>query len=239
MSWHARIRARAGTFLLDVALTQKAPVTAVVGPNGSGKTTLLRALAGLVSYEDAEIGIGGRVTTDTRAGVDVPTEARRIGYVPQSYGLFTHMTVVENVAFGLAYTEPAVERSDRRGRAFGALQELECDHLSDRYPAGLSGGELQRVALARALVVEPELLLLDEPLSALDAVTRVRIRAVLAARLSDFGRPAVVSTHDVRDVEALGAWVVVMEGGRVAQEGTLSDIRSSPSTPFAAAFVAG
>lgn len=239
MSWHARVQARAGAFVLDVDLTQAAPVTAIVGPNGSGKTTLLRAMAGLVECEVADVRIGGAIAADSAAHVNLPTEARRIGYVPQSYGLFTHLTVVENVAFGLAYTDPPVPRRDRLDRAWGALRELDCDDLAERLPAGLSGGECQRVALARALVVEPELLLLDEPLSALDAVTRVRVRSILAARLSDFGRPAIVSTHDVRDAEALDAHIVVMEDGRVVQTGSLAEVRAHPRTPFAAAFATG
>ena len=239
MTWSARIVARAGDFALDVSLTQRAQVTAIVGPNGSGKTTLLRALAGLVPTEVGEIRIGGTLVTDSGAGVEIPTESRRVGYVPQGYGLFEHLSVVENVAFGLAYTEPPIPAEERGTRALGALHELECDHLSDRFPLGLSGGERQRVALARALVVEPKLLLLDEPLSALDAVTRVRVRTVLAARLAAFDRPALVSTHDVRDAEALDAHVVVLERGRVVQEGSVAEIRAAPQGDFAAAFAAG
>lgn len=235
--WAARVSARVGAFSLDVDLSMEGGVLAVIGPNGSGKSTLLKSVAGLVENDEAEIRLGSRTISSSSEGVRLPPEERQVGYVPQGYGLFAHLSVLGNVEYGLRHSRPAVPKADREERSRGALQELDCDHLAGRMPATLSGGERQRVALARALVVEPRILLLDEPLGALDAVTRRRVRTVLAARLSDFRGPSIVTTHDVRDVEALEAKVCVLHEGRVAQFDTLSGLRKSPGNDFVAEFV--
>lgn len=233
----ARLELGLGDFSLDVDLHADADVVALIGPNGSGKTSILRAIAGLETCTRARVVLDGVTVADTEAGIDLAPEARRLGYVPQGYGLFPHLNVTDNVAFGLSFASPPLDRGERVDRAMGVLRELDCDHLAGRGPRELSGGEQQRVALARALVIEPQALLLDEPIAALDAITSKRVRAVLAARLRAFAHPTIVTTHDVRDVESLGAHVVAVEHGRVTQEGTLAEIRTRPASDFVAAFV--
>ncbi len=236
--WSATVKARLGGFLLDVDLeSQDASTVALIGANGSGKTTFLRAVAGAVIPEVAEITVQDTVLSSTQAGLHVPMEHRRMGYLPQGYGLFTHLSVLDNVAFGLCTGRRRQGRAQRHRQARRVLQDLGCEALAERRIGGLSGGEQQRVALARALVVEPQLLLLDEPLAALDATTRRKVRAMLAARLANIPCPTIMVTHDVRDVAALDAHVVVFEQGRVVQSGALQTLQSAPATEFVAEFV--
>ena len=209
----------------------------MIGPNGSGKTTLLRALIGAIVTDRTYIAIGDEVLVDTDRRIDPPIEHRKIGYVPQGYGLFPHLNVIDNVAFGLSVRRPRASRSDGRARAQRALASLGCAELAFRPVAGLSGGEQQRVALARALVIEPRLVLLDEPMAALDPTTRRSVRRALAERLRSLGPPTIIVTHDVRDVAHFGAVVCVMEYGRVVQTGSLDDLRASPASDFVAEFV--
>ncbi|HJL03588.1 MAG TPA: ATP-binding cassette domain-containing protein [Polyangiaceae bacterium LLY-WYZ-15_(1-7)] len=232
MAWSAAIRAELGAFMLDVELEGDARPLALVGPNGSGKTTLLRALAGAVRPRAGTIRVGDALLFDEERGVDVPMERRRVGYVPQGYGLFPHLDALGNVAFGLR-----LGRRERERRARAMLEELGCGGLARRPVGRLSGGERQRVALARALVLEPGLLLLDEPLAALDAIHRRAVRRLLAERLRAYGRPAILTTHDARDIAALGARVAVLEGGRVVQEGELEALRAAPANEFVAELV--
>lgn len=237
--WSAALTAGAGPFRLDVTVGGGPGVVAIIGPNGSGKTTLLRVLAGAVPAERAELVVGGRTLAASAEGIDVPMEERRIGYVPQGYGLFPHLDVLDNVAFGLSTAGRGVPSSERRTRARKVLEELGAGGLAGRRVQGLSGGEQQRVALARALVIEPELLLLDEPLAALDVSRRRTVRDFLADRLRRFARPTVLATHDVRDVAALDAVVYVLDAGRVAQRGSLAELRAAPASDFVAEFVDG
>ncbi|MEM1349104.1 MAG: ABC transporter ATP-binding protein [Myxococcota bacterium] len=236
-AWAATVCARVGAFSLDVSLHGSSGVVAVIGPNGSGKTTLLRALAGALDVDSAEVVVEGVVLEHTQRGVRVPIQARRVGYVPQGYGLFAHLDVADNVAFGLSAGAHRVARVERRRRAMSMLEELGCAELGDRRVGELSGGERQRVALARALVIQPRVLLLDEPLAALDVSVRRAVRAFLAERLERIHAPCVLVTHDVRDVEALAQRVVVLEAGRVAQVGTLEELRSAPANGFVEEFV--
>lgn len=238
MSWSARILAKMGASELDVELSGQAGVLAIVGPNGAGKSSLLRAMMGAGrAIQHARVSVGDVIWHDTEQAIDVPIEQRRIGYLPQHGGLFRHLSVLDNVAFGLAVSQRSLPRAERRARALQALEELGCAHLEGRRPRRLSGGETQRVALARALVVDPVMLMLDEPLAALDAITRRRVRELLADKIAALGRPCLWVTHDVRDVEALGARVCVLRGGRVTQVGALSELRASPSCEFVAEFV--
>jgi len=231
------VRGRAGALPLAVDVRGGPGVVALVGPNGSGKTTLLRVLLGAHPVREAEIVVAGRVLTSTSAGEAVPMEARGIGYVPQGLGLFPHLSAADNVAFGLTTRAGrASVPSGRRQRVAQALAEVGAAPVADRPVTELSGGERQRVALARALVLDPPLLLLDEPMAALDAVARRDVRALLARRLRGRGRPSVLVTHDARDVEAVGAEVWVMEAGRIVQQGSLRQVAAAPATPFAAAF---
>lgn len=233
MMWEASVALRLGSLDLDVDVTGGADPLAIVGPNGSGKTTLLRVLAGAVKPDSGRFSVGGECLIDVDRGIEVPSEQRRMGYVPQGYGLFPHLRAVDNVAFGLKN----VGRTARRSAAKAVLDELGSGHLATRLPATLSGGERQRVALARALMIDPAMMLLDEPLAALDVAARRQLRAFLADRIRSWQRPSVVVTHDARDVAALGARVVVIERGRVTQRGTLDELRTAPASEFVAEFV--
>ena len=233
MNWRAHVRARAGSFALDATVAGGGAPVALIGPNGSGKTTLLRTISGGHPPVSGRISVGKRILYDSEAGIRLAPEQRRIGYVPQGYGLFPHLNAIENVAFGLAAARPRQPRGHRRAAAAALLREMDCAHLARRLPATLSGGEKQRVALARALLSEPELLLLDEPLAALDAAARRDIRRFLAARNS----PALVVTHDARDVRALGALsIFALEGGSVIQSGRPEALAASPATDFVREF---
>lgn len=236
MSWSATMRASVGDFVLDVSLGAEGGVLALVGPNGSGKTTALRVLAGALEAEHAQIEVGARVLASA-AGDRVPMERRRVGYVPQGYGLFGHLSVLDNVAFGLSLRPHRLARAERHARAQRMLEALHCGELARRPIRGLSGGEQQRVALARALITEPDLLLLDEPLAALDATTRRSVRRYLAEHLPQLCGPCVLVTHDVRDVEAIAEGVVVLERGRVVQRGSLDELRAAPASDFVAEFL--
>lgn len=235
--WSAAITATLGRFELDVELSGGDGVLALVGPNGSGKTSVLRLLAGVMKPSTVELVISDRVLASSTRRIDIPAEQRGIGYLPQGYGLFPHLGVLDNVAFGLASGPGRMPRPQRHRKANALLEQLGCASLADRRVQGLSGGEQQRVALARALVLKPSLLLLDEPLAALDATSRRAVRRFLTERLHAFGRPAIVVTHDVRDVEALGAQVAVLEGGKLVQVGDLDTLRASPGSEFVAEFL--
>ena len=221
MSWRAAVRLDLGTLSLDLAASGEDRPVALIGPNGAGKSSLLRVLCGALTPDSGELDIGGVRVFDE--GVNLPPEARRVGYVPQGLCLFPHLTVLQNVAFGADET-----------RALAVLEELGCTGLADRRPRRLSGGESQKVAMARALVTDPALLLLDEPLSALDVGARRGMRAWLGSQLQ--GRSSVVVTHDARDVKALDALVVAIEGGRVVQRGPWQGLAEDPATGFVAEF---
>ena len=236
-SWQVMVRARRGELDLDVAFEGGAQPIALVGPNGSGKTSVLRAIAGVFALRDARITVGDTILEDTSSGVRVPIEERRIGYVPQGFALFPHLTVLENVEFGLSTGKNRLPPEERSRRALQMLSDLNCASLARRSVEHLSGGEKQRIALARSLVLEPGLLLLDEPLAALDATLRRTLRKFLAERLRIFRGPSITVTHDVRDVAALGAQVVALENGRVVQQGPLSLIQQRPANEFLAEFV--
>jgi molybdate transport system ATP-binding protein len=235
--WRFRIVAESGPFTLDVDVHGEATVVAVLGANGSGKTTLLRAIAGAMSLRTAEVEVNGEVLESTSNATRVPIELRRVGYVPQGYGLFSHLSVLDNVGFGLARGPSPPSRAERMVRAQAVLDALGHGELASRRVGSLSGGEAQAVALARALAVQPRLLLLDEPLAALDASSRRGVRARLAEHVARSGCPTVVVTHDVRDVEALADTAVVLERGRVVQQGSLTALRAAPCSAFVEEFV--
>jgi len=234
MSWAIDLRATAGDFRLDVQLEGGPRTLALMGPNGAGKTTLLRLLAGAHRPDDGALRLGERTLYDAATGVDLPPESRRIGYVPQGYRLFPHLDVLDNVAFGLSLGDRRLAKRARRDAAAALLEVLGCGDLLGRLPFQLSGGERQRVALARALVVEPELLLLDEPLSAIDWSARKELRRVLGEHLGRRAQPTFVATHDLRDAVALDAEIVVLEEGRVVQQGSAAQLAAEPATPFVA-----
>jgi molybdate transport system ATP-binding protein len=203
---------------------------ALVGPNGAGKSTLVAAIAGLLPLASGTIGIGGLVVSN--AAAVVPPHLRRVGVVFQDLLLFAHLSVRDNVAFALRVR--GTGRAEARAAAQPWLERFELDHLAERRPAQLSGGQAQRVALARAVASDPEVLLLDEPLASLDAAIRDEVRADLARHLREFGRPAVVVTHDAQDVAALADDVVVLQAGLIVQQGSVDELAARPATPYVA-----
>jgi molybdate transport system ATP-binding protein len=203
---------------------------ALTGPSGAGKTTILRVLAGTASEGRGRIRNGGLTWLDTARGIHLPPEARRCGYMFQDYALFPHLGAWRNVAFGLR----TGTRAERRARAVAALERLGLGGRLDARPAALSGGERQRVALARALVTDPALLLLDEPLAALDARSRAVAGRELGAALAELRVPAVLVTHDFESAATLADEVAVLDAGRIVQRGTASELASAPSSLFVA-----
>jgi molybdate transport system ATP-binding protein len=229
-------RVERGGFLLDVSLrVPSGEVVAVLGPNGAGKSTLLRALAGLLPVSTGSVTLGGTVLDDADAGTFVPTERRPVGLVFQDYRLFPHLDVLDNVAF--APRSSGVGRARSRGIAREWVDRLGLGELASRRPAELSGGQAQRVALARALAARPLLLLLDEPLAALDARTRIEVRAALREHLAGFAGPVLVVTHDPLEAMVMADRLVVLEGGRVVQDGTPADVARHPATDYVARLV--
>jgi putative spermidine/putrescine transport system ATP-binding protein len=202
---------------------------ALLGPSGCGKTTALRALSGLEQVN------GGSILIDGVDVVDVPVNKRDIGMVFQSYSLFPHLTSIENVEFGLRMRK--VPASDRRTRAAEALDLVGLGNLAGRYAHQLSGGQQQRIALARALVTRPRVLLLDEPLSALDAKVRVQLRDEIRRIQTELGITTLFVTHDQEEALAVADRVAVMRDGNIEQIGTPEELYTTPTTPFVAAFV--
>ncbi len=233
MSLEAELRLTRGTHELDAANEARAGETvALVGRNGAGKTTLLLALAGLVELERGRVMLDDEVLDDSSAGVHVPTEKRRVGLLFQDYLLFQHMSIVENVAFGLTVKD--MSKREARSVAHGWLERMELASYADRRPSSLSGGQAQRVALARALAADPKLLLLDEPLAAIDAMARAPLRRSLIAHLSRFEGSRMVVTHDPVEAVLLGDRMVVLEDGRVIQSGSADELRRRPRSPYVA-----
>jgi len=225
-----------GSFTLGADLVA-APgeVLAVLGPNGAGKSTLLRALAGLDALSSGSIRLGGLTLDDAATDAFVPPARRPVGLVFQDYRLFPHLDVRDNVAYA-----PRVQGSGRRAARAVAdtwLQRLDLTSLATRHPHEISGGQAQKVALARALAAEPALLLLDEPLSALDARTRLDVRAQLCRHLDQFTGPVLIITHDPLEAMIMADRLLVIENGRVVQQGTPAQVAAQPATQYVARLV--
>ena len=225
------VRLRAGAFTLDLRETIAARTVALYGPSGSGKTTVLDAVAGLRRPDEGVIRIGRRVLFDSRRGVDVAPHERRVGYVPQDLALFPHLDVRRNVLYGArargAQRVPAARGAGAAGpRGAGApvLELLEIDTLLPRPVDGLSGGERQRVALARALMTDPDLLLLDEPLAALDLGLRDRILPYLERVRDELGTPMLYVSHAADEVRRVADRAIVLEAGRAVRSGPPADV---------------
>jgi molybdate transport system ATP-binding protein len=214
-----RLRSFSIRLTLDVSSTM-----ALVGPSGAGKTTVLRAVAGLVRPEAGRISSDGETWFDQAAGVSLPPDRRPVGLVFQDYALFPHLTVRQNVEYS------------RRHKADEYLDRFAIRHLERAHPGDLSGGERQRVALARALARDPKILLLDEPLSALDAHTKAAVRTELQQLLAGLDIPVLLVTHDFEDAAALADQVGVIVEGELRQTGTPSELVAQPSDPFVASF---
>jgi molybdate transport system ATP-binding protein len=208
-------------------------ITVLFGPSGAGKTTVLRCLSGVERPDSGRICFGEETWFDAGAGAWLPPQQRGVGYVTQDYGLFPHLTVAGNVAYGLG----GLGKVERRRRVGEVFEALGLSGLADRRPRELSGGEQQRIALARAVVRRPRLLLLDEPLGALDAPTRVRVRGQLRRWLAAWRIPAMLVTHDRIEALALADTVMVLEGGRVLQAGPTAEVFGHPVSAAAARLV--
>ena len=225
-----------GTFLLDTTFSvAPGEVLGVLGPNGAGKTTLLRTLAGLQALTTGSIRLGDLVLDDVQAATFLAAEQRPVGLVFQDYRLFPHLDVRDNVAF--AARVRGAGRRAARAAADCWLERLELTTLAGRRPHQISGGQSQRVALARALAAEPGLLLLDEPLSALDARTRLEVRSQLRSHIAGFGGPVVIITHDPLEAMIMTDHLLVIEDGRVVQSGTPTQIARRPATQYVATLV--
>jgi molybdate transport system ATP-binding protein len=226
-------------FAVTAALTVEAGETvAVVGPNGAGKSTVLAAIAGLLPVSSGHITVGDEVWDDASTGTFVPPRERRVGLVFQDYALFDHLSALDNVAFGLR--AGGERRGAARAAARDCLERFGVAAVADRRPTELSGGQAQRVALARAVAISPSVLLLDEPLAALDATARAVIRHDLRRGLDDAGLASthrIVVTHDPADAYALADRVVVIESGRVTQRGTLAELAAAPRSTYVADLV--
>ena len=224
---------RVGALALEVSVAVRpGECLALAGPSGAGKTSLLRVAAGLLRPERGLVEADGETWLDTSHDIEIPPERRSCGYVFQEYALFPHMTAWQNVAYPLR----GVPRAERRERALGLLERFGMRELADARPRTLSGGERQRVALARVLAREPRVLLLDEPLSALDARTRAGAARELAEILREVEAPALLVTHDFAEAAHLGDRVGVIDAGRVIQEGTPTELAAEPRSAFVADF---
>jgi molybdate transport system ATP-binding protein len=229
---HAVVESRS----LDVQLTvASGEVLAILGPNGAGKSTLLQVIAGLVRPDSGHVRVGDRVLADVATGVHVDTHDRRVGLLMQDALLFPHLSVIANVAFG-ARSGKRLNRRASRAIADRWLAEVEATDLAGRKPRHLSGGQAQRVALARALAAEPDVLLLDEPLTGLDVGAATAMRTVLRHVLVRDGRSSVLVTHDLLDVVTLADRVVILDAGRIVESGPTATVLAAPRSSFGARF---
>lgn len=213
---------------LDLELTcAPGEILALVGPSGSGKTTTLRSIAGLYRPQAGKIAVGGDVWFDSESGIALPPHRRRAGMVFQNYALFPHMTALRNVTSALDHIPPA----DRPTRAEALLDLVHLTGLGGRRPAELSGGQQQRVAVARALARDPAVLLLDEPFSAVDRVTRRKLHNEIAELRQKLSIPTILVTHDIDEAMRLADSMIVLDGGRILQRDTPAAIMQSPASP--------
>jgi len=213
-----------GGFQLDVAFALERGITILFGPSGAGKTTLLDCIAGLSDPDQGQIVSGSRVLFDSEKRINLSASERKTGYVFQDLALFPHLSVESNVAYGLA----DLRTEDRKQRVVGALESLDILELRTRRPAELSGGERQRVALARALVTQPSVLLLDEPLAALDFPVRMKIAEDLRRSIQTLPIPVLYVTHSRDEVFMLGERMLMLERGKIIAEGTPHQVMSAP-----------
>lgn len=223
------------TALDDVTFEFESGILSFLGPSGCGKTTLLRSIAGLETPDAGSISIGGKLQTCIEKGILVPPYAREIGFVFQNYALWPHMTIYANVAFGLRLRKLSQEAIKRK--AMSALDLVGLAGKEQRYPSQLSGGQQQRVALARSLALEPRLILLDEPLSNLDAKLREEMRVELRKLIRKVGISALYVTHDQEEAFTISDSVIVMESGRILQYAAPDEIYNRPAHPFVASFI--
>ncbi|MGI5901125.1 MAG: ATP-binding cassette domain-containing protein [Desulfitobacteriia bacterium] len=209
----ANFKIRLRHFELEADLEVAGEIMVLVGPSGSGKTTTLKCLAGLKTPGEGKININERMVFSSQERINLPSRERRVGYVFQEYALFPHMTVKKNTLYGVSGKKRALKKQ----KAEEILKMLGIFHLQDRYPQEISGGEKQRVALARALMIEPEIMLLDEPLSALDQETRRELQRELRNIHKQWQIPIVLVTHDLTEAEILGDQIIRIEQGKLTR----------------------
>ena len=224
---HVDLGLRLRAYDLELSLDVGAETVALAGPSGAGKSTVLRAIAGLVNPDRGRITLGSEIWLDTQRKINVAPERRSVGLVFQDYALFPHLTVAGNVRFA------------GKTSAGGLLERFQIAQLAEAKPGELSGGERQRVALARALAREPRVLLLDEPLAALDAHTRAAVRGELHSLLAGIGLPTLIVTHDFEDAAALATRVGIVVDGHIIQLGSPTELVNAPANPFVASFTGG
>jgi molybdate transport system ATP-binding protein len=215
------------TLNINVRFQAGEELVVLFGPSGAGKSVVLRAIAGLLRPDAGRIVVGGRTLFDSATGVNLPPQERRVGYVPQHYGLFPHLSIADNIAYGLH----RVDRSTRAARVGEMLELMRLRGLEHRRPGELSGGEQQRVALARALVTSPDILLLDEPLGALDAPLREHLQNELRQVQARYSIPTLLVTHNLAEAYSLAQRIVVLTPGHVVQSGLRDEVFRHPAMP--------
>jgi molybdate transport system ATP-binding protein len=230
------IRKQLRDFELTINLALQKEVTVLLGPSGHGKTTVLNMVAGIINPDAGYIKLGYRILFDSHQACAVRMEQRAIGFVFQDYALFPHMTVSSNVSYGLR-AKGGLSSKEINSRVNQELERMDIASLRDAHPDQLSGGQRQRVALARTLVMRPQAMLLDEPLSALDMQLRARVRTELRSLLVQLEVPTIVVSHDPLDAIGLGDSIIVLERGQVVQQGSYETLLAAPSTEFVADFV--
>jgi molybdate transport system ATP-binding protein len=228
-----RVKRKLSGFSLDVSFSLDQEILTILGPSGSGKTMTLQSIAGLIRPDEGYIRFNERVVLDTAKGINVPTRTRKVGFVFQNYALFPHLTVNQNIAYGIRHLETAEIKS----RVGGMLEKMNIQKLEERYPRQLSAGQQQRVAIARALAPEPEVLLLDEPFSALDSLVRERLQLQLQALQSFYKGNILFVTHDLQEGYKLSSRIAVFESGRIVQHDTREKVIFSPSNHTVARLV--
>ena len=231
MSLHVDIRRRLGSFTLDVALTAESGVTSLLGASGCGKSMTLKCIAGIEKPDEGVIELDGRTLYDSAKGINLPPQARRVGYLFQNYALFPNMTVAQNILCGLSREK---DRTVKQRRLREMLRMMQLEGLEERKPAQLSGGQQQRVALARILVSDPQILLLDEPFSALDGHLRDALKVEMRDLLQRFGREVLMVTHDRSEAYNMSREIAVMDAGRVLTQKPTKALFADPGSVQAA-----
>lgn len=224
MALAVELRKQFPGFSLDVAFEVPAGVTVLFGRSGSGKTTTLRLLAGLLRPDGGEVAFDGDVVYSRAAGVDLPPQHRRIGYVFQDHSLYPHLTILDNIAFGAR----AHARAERLALAQQKVKTFRLDGQEHKYPHQVSGGQRQRAAIARAIIGRPRLLLLDEPFSSIDGPTRMKVRDCLVRAIRKLNLPVVLVTHDLIEAFTIGETIIIYEDGKVIQQGAPGEIIRKP-----------